>query len=229
MEPTQLRFIVSQKRGNIKAVALFMLVFTIVMLVMVDYLAKRELEESAELTVITVVVFGQFIAFLPALLRMSRGEASIALGGGFLVVKLDRPKMLMSFTEMNVPFEMIKSYDMATEGNPGLVIRLEQAKQSFNLHVIDKDQELFDRQVNKIIKAFEQYNESKNEGEVVAFKSVYTSSGMRVVAVIYLLTILIFGAVLFTQPHVEISYQAIFFSAIGLPFLWEVGRRLRKK
>ncbi|MDW3193479.1 MAG: hypothetical protein R8G66_13985 [Cytophagales bacterium] len=59
MEAAQYRFIVSQKKGNVKAVALFMVVFTIVMLVMVDYLGKRDLGESAELTVISIVVFGQ--------------------------------------------------------------------------------------------------------------------------------------------------------------------------
>lgn len=228
MEAAQFRFIVSQKQGNIKAVALFMIVFTVVMLVMVDYLGKRNLGESAELTVISVVVFGQFLVLLPVLLGISRGESTVSLATDHLVVKLEKPIILLSFTELHVPFRTIKSYDLAVEGNSGLVIRLEEGKQSFNLHGINKDQEKFVAEVGQIIQAIEAYNAKVDEAHQVPFKSVYTSNGMRLVAALYLLIILIFGAVLFTQPQAELTYQAIFYLAIGIPFLWRVGKGLRK-
>lgn len=227
MEATHFRFIVSQKRGNISAVVWFIAIFTVVIIVMVDYLGKEELSEPAELIVISVVVFVQFLIFLPVLMDMSRGEATIALNRDFLTIKLDTPKMLLNFTELHVPFSKIKSYDLATEGNAGLVLRLKEGKKSFNLHAADKDQEKYVQEIDHIIKTIEQFNESADATQQIAFKSVYSSKGMKIVAAIYLLMILLFGVVLFTQSHAKLTYQALFFIGIGLPFLWQVVRRLR--
>ncbi len=228
MEATPFRFIVSQKRGNTSALVLFMIVFTIMMIVMIDYLGKIEMSESAELTVITMVVFGQFLLFLPLLLDMSRGEASITLGSDQLTIELDKPEMLLSFTKLHVPFTAINSYDLAVEGNAGLVIRLEEGKQNFNLHAINKDQDKFMREIGQVIEAIEQYNNGADATQQIPFKSVYASPGMRIVAALYLIVILLYGIVLFTQANAELTYQAIFFIGIGLPFLWQVGRRLRR-
>ncbi|MDW3193478.1 MAG: hypothetical protein R8G66_13980 [Cytophagales bacterium] len=165
---------------------------------------------------------------LPALLGISRGEASISLTKDHLVIKLDKPKMLLSFTELQVPFGTIKSYDLAVEGNSGLVIRLEEGKQSFNLHEI-KGQETFAADVDQILQTIECYNANRDEVHQIPYRSVYASGGMRLVAGIYLLVVLIFGVVLFTQPQAELTYQAIFYLAIGIPFLWLVVRGVRKK
>lgn len=229
METLRFRFIVSQKRGNISAVVLFMALFTVIMLVMMDYLGKKELTESAELAVISIVVFGQLLIFLPALMDMSRGVAIITLNKDQLIIKLDKPKMLLSFTELHVPFTTISSYDRAVEGNAGLVIRLKASKQSFNLHATDNNQEKFVAEIDQIIESIEQYNKSADIAKQVPFKSVYSSQGMRIVAVIYLIMIFLFGIVLFTQPQAELTYQALFFIGIGLPFLWQVGRRMRSR